>query len=204
MPNASEVRVGAPDQLVSGAIKRAPLGTTLPAVSDITVASVTLDQAFTGDEYISSDGLTFTPEISTVDIGEWGGAIVRKPIESANYTFSWTMISTNENALGIAFGTANVSKTAATSSDGTKLAVQLGARQPERQSWAFLMKDGDARIVIIVPDGQVTEVGEVTFAATEAVGWNVTMTAYPDSSGNCAYIYTDDGVKAVGGTTTTA
>ena len=39
----------------------------------------------------------------------------------------------------------------------------------------FLMKDGDARIVIAVPDGQITEVGEVTFASNAAVGWNVTL-----------------------------
>lgn len=197
MPKSTDVRVGAPDQLASGAIKHAPLGTTLPGVADVTVASVTLDPAFVGNEYVSSDGLTFTPEISTSDISEWGGAIVRKPIESANYTFSWTMISTNANALGIAFGMDNVDETPATKTDGTKLAVKLGARQPEAQSWAFLMKDGDARIVIIVPNGQVTEVGEVTFAATEAVGWNVTMTAYPDANGNNAYIYTNDGVKAL-------
>ena len=48
-----------------------------------------------------------------------------------------------------------------------------------------------------MPNGQVTEVGVVTFAATEAVGWNVTMTAYPDANGNNAYIYTNDGVKAL-------
>lgn len=201
MPNAAEVRVGSPDQLASGAIKHAPLGTALPTLTDVKPASVKLDEAFTGNEYVSGDGLTFTPEISTADISEWGGATVRKPIESANYTFSWTMISTNENALGIAFGADNVEASAANTQHGNQLRVSLGARQPEAQSWVFLMKDGNARIVIVVPNGQVTEVGEVTFAATEAVGWNVTLTAYPDESGNNAYILTDDGVTTVSGGT---
>jgi hypothetical protein len=56
------------------------------------------------------------------------------------------------------------------------------------------MKDGNARIVVLVPNGQVTEVGEVTFAANAAVGWQVTLSTYPDDSGNCIYIMTDDGV----------
>jgi hypothetical protein len=56
------------------------------------------------------------------------------------------------------------------------------------------MKDGNARIVIVVPNGQVTEVGEVTFAANEPVGWNVTLSTYPDESGNSIYVMTDDGV----------
>ena len=56
------------------------------------------------------------------------------------------------------------------------------------------MKDGDARIVIVVPDGQITEVGEVTFASNSAVSWPVTLSCYPDSTGTCIYILTDDGV----------
>ena len=60
-------------------------------------------------------------------------------------------------------------------------------------AFLFLMKDGDARIVILVPNGQVTQVGEVTFASNAAVGWNVTLSCYPDASGECIYILTDDG-----------
>lgn len=202
MPKASEVRIGAPDQLASGAIKHAPIGTPLPKLSDIKPEQVKLDEAFTGNEYVSSDGLTFTPDISTSDITEWGGSVVRRPIETANYNFQWTMISTNPSSLGIAFGSDNVTEQVATATHGAQMNVALGARQPEAQSWVFLMKDGNARMVIIVPNGQVTEVGEVTFAATEAIGWNVTMTAYPDESGNNAYILTDDGVAAVSGSGT--
>ena len=72
-------------------------------------------------------------------------------------------------------------------------AIALGAYLPEEQAWVFLMKDGDARIVIAVPDGQITEVGEVTFASNTAVGWQVTLSCYPDTNGNCIYIMTDDG-----------
>lgn len=194
MPSNADVRVGAPDQKVTGAIKHAPKGTAIPALTDITKAAVTLNQAFTGDEYVSQDGLTLAPSMSTTEIKDWSGATVRKVLESFDGTLSWTMISTNAGALAIAFGADHVTTAAATTTHGAQVQAALGAYLPEEQAWAFLMKDGDARIVIAVPDGQITEVGEVTFASNAAVGWQVTLSCYPDASGNCIYIMTDDGV----------
>ena len=201
MPKTSEVRVGAPDQLVTGAIKHAPVGTTLPTLSNITKAAVTIDQAFVGDEYVSEDGLTLAPSISTTDIKDWSGATVRRVLESFDGTLSWAMISTNKNSMEVAFGADHVSSAAATATHGAQVRAGLGAHIPDAQSWVFLMKDGDARIVIVVPKGQVTEVGEVTFASNAAVGWEVTLSCYPDESGECIYIMTDDGV--VTGSTST-
>lgn len=196
MPKSTEVRIGAPEQKTTGAIKHAPLGTTLPSLSDISMSGVTLDSAFTGDEYVSEDGLTLTPSMSTSDIKDWSGAVVRKVLESFDGTMKWTMISTNEESLGVAFGADHVTASAATQTDGKKLKVELGAHIPESQSWVFMMKDGDARIVILVPNGQVTEVGEVKFTAKDAVGWAVTLSCYPDENGECIYIMTDDGVTS--------
>ena len=194
MPKTSDVRVGAPEQGVTGAIKHAPLGTAIPTLADITKASVTINQAFTGDEYVSEDGLTLAPSMSTTEIKDWSGATVRKVLESFDGTLSWTMISTNQGALSIAFGSGHVTTQAAAADHGAQVQAALGAYLPEEQAWVFLMKDGDARIVIAVPDGQITEVGEVTFASNAAVGWNVTLSCYPDTSGNSIYIMTDDGV----------
>ena len=196
MPRTADVRIGAPEQSVTGAIKNAPLGTTLPTLSSITTSGVSLDNAFTGDEYVSEDGLTLTPAMSTTDIKDWSGATVRKVLESFDGTLSWTMISTNASALGIAFGADHVTTQAAATAHGAQIRAELGAHIPEARSWVFLMKDGDARIFIVVPNGQVTEVGEVTFASNAAVGWNVTLSCYPDESGECIYVMTDDGVTS--------
>lgn len=194
MPNTSDVRIGAPDQKTTGAIKHAPIGTTLPSLSNITKAAVTLDPAFTGNEYVSEDGLTLTPSMSTTEIKDWSGSTVRKVLESFDGTLNWTMISTNAGALGVAFGADHVETNAATLEHGAQIRASLGAHLPEAQSWVFLMKDGDARIVIVVPNGQITEVSETTFASNAAVGWAVTLSCYPDESGECIYIMTDDGV----------
>lgn len=194
MPNVSDVRIGAPDQKTTGAIKHAPIGTTLPSLSSIAKAGVTLDGAFVGNEFVSEEGLTLSPSISTADIKDWSGATVRKVLDSFDGTLAWTMISTDKNALEIAFGESYVTSNTATTAHGAQVQAALGAHLPDPQSWVFLMKDGDARIVIVVPDGQITEVGDVTFVSNDAVGWNVTLSCYPDSAGECIYIMTDDGV----------
>ena len=193
MPNTKDVRIGAPDQKTTGAIKHAPVGTTLPTLASISASGVTLDAAFKGDEYVSEDGLTLSPSTSTTDIKDWSGSVVRKVLESFDGTLSWSMISTNEGSLGVAFGGENITTQAASAIHGNQVKASLGAHLPDPQSWVFLMKDGDARIVIVVPKGQVTEVGEVTFASNAAVGWDVTLSCYPDSDGESIYIYTDDG-----------
>ena len=194
MPNTNDVRIGEPEQKTTGAIKYAPLGTDLPDLSDIKASGVTLDSAFQGNEYVSEDGLTLTPSMSTKNIKDWSGSTVRKVLEEFDGTLQWTMISTNESAMNVAFGAEHVTTQAAAQTHGSQMKVVLGAHLPEAQSWVFLMKDGDARIVILVPNGQVTEVGEVKFSSTEAVGWAVTLSAYPDADGESIYIMTDDGV----------
>lgn len=193
MPKNTDVRIGAPDQKVTGAIRRAPLGTAIPTLADITKSGVNVNQAFTGDEYVSEDGLTLAPNISTADIKDWSGAVIRKLLDGFDGTLNWTMISTNKSALGIAFGDSNVTFVTATTSHGNQNMAALGAYLPEEQAWVFLMKDGDARIVIAVPDGQITNVGEVSFKSNAAVAWPVTLSCYPDSNGKSIYIMTDDG-----------
>ena len=64
--------VGAPIS-ATGAIARAPLGTTLP-----TDASSALDQRFEELGLIGEDGVSLAQERSTDDSHAWGGSVVRK------------------------------------------------------------------------------------------------------------------------------
>lgn len=193
MPETREVRVGLPEQGTTGAILSAPLGTAIPDLTDITKDGVSYNSAFTGNEYVSEDGLTLTPTMNTTDIKDWSGATVRKLISSFDGTLGWTMISTNENQMKLTFGDKYVTSKAATATHGNQVKAALGAHLPDPKTWLFLMKDGDARMVIAVPDGQITELSEVTFNSSNAVGWGVTLSTYPDENGHNAYILTDDG-----------
>ncbi|KAA8831471.1 hypothetical protein EMO89_01680 [Bifidobacterium tissieri] len=198
--DASLVLVGSPD--VTGSIYNAPVGTTLPTSIDDAIPA-----AFTANKsgYVSSDGLTLTPDISTSDINEWGGKLVRRVLESFNGTVSWTYIQTSVQELKNAWGENNVTVTAATAKHGTQIRVGIGQGLPERKSWLFCMKDGDARIMIILPDAQPTSMDDITFASNAAIPWPVTLSCYPDEQGNCMYLLLDDGKKVAvqGGNTDT-
>ncbi|KAA8820271.1 hypothetical protein CSQ85_00190 [Bifidobacterium rousetti] len=191
--NAKKVLVGTPDQKVTGAIMSAPIGTPLPQTIDDE-----LDEAFTnGDSgYVSSDGLTLTPDVSTNDINEWGGALVRRVLETFSGSLSWTYIETGIAELRNAFGDNNVEVTAeANDQHGTQVRVGIGAELPARKSWLFRMKDGDARVMIVVPDAQPTSFDDITFNATDPIPWPINLATYPDANGKSIYILLDDGQK---------
>lgn len=188
---AKNVLVGAPDQATTGAILSAPVGTTLP-----TSAVDTPDAEFTDSGYVSSDGLTLTPERSTTDITDWSGALVRRILESFNGTLNWAHLEVNEDSLANAFGDDHVFVTPADGTHGKQIEVQIGAHEMPRKSWVFKIKDGLNRVLIVVPDGQVTETGEISFVKSGAITLPVTLATYPDADGNSIYIYTDDGVTA--------
>lgn len=186
--NKDAVLVGAPDQLTTGAIACAAVGSTLP-----TDATTALGNAFTPAGYVSKDGLSFSPSLSTNDIEDWDCNIIRKLVDKFEGPIQLTMYQTDEQTLKLVFGDSNVVKTAASSSHGVQLKTSIGARLPDRKAWVFNMKDGSNRIRIVLPDAQVTNWGQVNFKKNDAIGWQVTLTPYPDASGNNVYIYTDDG-----------
>lgn len=187
--NANDVYIGMPDQSTTGAIFTAPVGTTLP-----TVATATLDNAFVSSGYVSEDGLSVAPSWSTSDIKDWSGATVRKLIDSFDGEISWTELQLSYEGACMAFGANNVTKTNASTSHGVQLAIALGTELPEERAYVFKIKDGDKKVLIVVPRGQVSAVDALSFNKSNAVGLPIKLSALADASGKSIYIYTDDGV----------
>lgn len=198
--DASKVLVGTPDQLTTGAIMCAPVGTKMPELENVTPAAVELETAFKDAGYANSDGLTITTDNSTNDITDWSGGLVRRVLESSTVEVSWTMIQIDEQSFKMAFGDDYVTAVAATAAHGNQLKAAIGAHLPGRKAWVFKMKDGAARVLALVPCGQVTALDDITFNATDPIGLAVTLSCYNDEHGNALYILTDDGqVSAVKG-----
>lgn len=188
--DAKSVLVGAPEQAVTGAVNFAAIGTALP--TDATSALT----GFTDAGYVSQDGLTLTPDYSTTDINDWSGAVVRTLLESFTGEISWTFIQTSENELKALLGEDNVTVTAANTTHGKQLAIAMGAELAPERSYAFKMKDGDAKVLIVCPNAQIIPDGDITFVANDAISWGCKLSCHPDASGKSIYIYTDDGVKS--------
>ena len=166
---------------VGGAIWKAPIGTTIP-----TDATTALANAFVCLGYISQDGLTNSVTRETEDIKAWGGDTVLKPQTSYDETFKTTFIEAfNLDVLKTVHGSTNVTGALSTGITVTKNSKELD----EAVYVADMIMRGGALKRIVIPKGVVTEVGEVTYKDSEAVGYETTIGALPDASGNSSYEY---------------
>lgn len=194
--DASHVFIGTAEQSPTvGAISSGtPIDVTnLPADID---AALALIANFASSGFVSEDGLSMSTDFSTENIREWNGNNVRTVLESFTGELSWSSIQLDEASAKQSYGDENVTVTAATAKHGTQMKIALGAHLPAVKSWAFRMKDGNARIVVFVPRGQVTAVDDISFTATDAISLPTTLSCYDDGTGNSIYVFTDDGVVA--------
>lgn len=190
--NNKNVLAGRPDQAVTGAIlSTTTLVTELPT-NLYNIDPTTLNMKDSG--YVSDAGLTLSVKRSTNDIKDWSQSVVKKILSEFSGSIKWSHLEVSEGSAKNFFGESNVTVTQKNSSQGNRLLMQLRADELPHKTWCFRMKDGDAKIIIWVPDGQITEADDITFAASDAIKLPVTLTCYPDAKGNSLYIATDDGV----------
>ena len=168
---------------VGGAFYVAPKGTTAPTDSTSTLAS-----AFKCMGYISEDGVVLSTSRETDEVRAWGGDIILNPQTAFTDTVQCTMVeSVNIDVLKVVYGSSNVSGTL-TGSNG--LTVQVNSK--ELDEWVVVVETitrGGGTRREVYPQAKPTELGEVTLNDSDPIGYEVTFTAYPDSSGNTHYIY---------------
>ena len=165
---------------VDGGIYFAPAGTTLP-----TNATATLANTFKNLGYISEDGVTNSLSKETADIKEWGGDVVDTVLNGQTDTFSFKFIeSLNVDTLKCIYGTNNV-----TESSGAITVTVNATDAPAGVYVIDMIQKGNRMKRIVIPNGRITELGDVVYKADEAVGYDVTLTAHLDSSSNTHYEY---------------
>ena len=179
MSNVQNVSTAKPK--VGGAVYSAPLGATLPMD-----ATTELDADFKSLGYISEDGLTNTNTPETETIQAWGGDTVAVVETSKEDTFTYTLIeSTNIDVLKEVYGQENVSGTLETG-----ITIKANSKQLEEHSLVIdmVLKGGNLKRVVI-PNGKVSEIGEITYTDAEAIGYETTIQGMPDEEGNTHYEY---------------
>ncbi|MFI1099797.1 hypothetical protein [Streptomyces melanogenes] len=175
--NANAVRVA-----ITGAAYVAPPKSKLP-----TDATGLWDAAFTDIGWISDDGITESNSADTSEVKGWQvGQTVRKVISSSEMTFSFTAIETSKTVLELYHKGSKVVTTSG------KSVLSIKAPGPDRRTFGFDVIDGNSHIRIVVPDGEVTETGDITYKGDEAIGYELTITAYPGPDGTVAIKYSDD------------
>lgn len=177
--NVNQVSVGKPK--VGGAVFRGDTSLTLP-----TTAVATLVTGFAGMGYVSEDGVTRTITRETTEIKAWGGDTIATPQTSKSETVQLKFVQAlNTEVLEAAHGDSNV-----TGDLTSGIAITENAKELEEKAWVIdqVLADGRANRLVI-PKGKVTEIGDIVYKDDEPIGYELTITALPDSSGNTSYEY---------------
>lgn len=186
-----QVTAGKPK--VGGAVFEAPINTDLP-----TSATVALNTAFKGAGYISEDGVTHTSSPETVKVKAWGGDTVLAEQTGKDDQYKMKFIQgMNIDVLKSIYGDDNVSGDLENG-----LTVLGNSKEVEARSWVIdqILK-GDILYRTVIPNGKITEIGDVVYKDDEPIGYDVTIDALPDSSGNTHYEYYQNGPSGATGTT---
>lgn len=175
----SNVTAGKPK--ISGAIFRADLPATMP-----TDATTALDAGFKLMGYISEDGVTNSNSPDTTDIKAWGGDTVLNIQESKDDTFKFTMLEVlNLDVLKAVYGSSNV-----TGALATGITVKANSDEAAEGAWVIEMALRDNAVKrVAIPDAKISELGDIEYTDSDAVGYEVTLTCMPDASGNTHYEY---------------
>lgn len=170
---ATNVSTGKPN--IAGSVYVAPKSATVP-----TDATTTLDSEFVCLGYVSEDGLENNNEMDVSAIKAWGGMIVYRSLNELDDNFALTLIeSENVDVLKSVYGDTNV-----TESEG-KISIDVKAEDPQEKIWVFeLSLRGNKKKRIVIPDGAITSRETITYNDSDAIGYGITVSAYPDANGS--------------------
>lgn len=158
----------------------APSTATVP-----TDFSTALPSDFVCLGYISEDGVTESIETDTTNLKDMNGDDVYVATSSRTETITATLLEVAAAPLKEIYGQDMVE----VDQSGNITAKHGGHTSPKRVYVLELVLRDGRQWRQVVPAGQVTEVGELSLAAGEGAGRQVTITCNVDSTGVSVYDY---------------
>lgn len=166
---------------VGGSIYSAPIGTALP-----TDATTALNTVFKCLGYVSDDGVQNSDDRKTTDIKSWGGDIVNSVQTEKTDTFKYTLIEAlNVDVLKEIYGDSNV-----TGDLDTGITVKSNSTELDEHVIVIeMVLRNNVLKRVVFPSAKVTDVGEIKYKDGDNVGYETTVTCFPDDNSNTHYEY---------------
>lgn len=157
----------------AGFVAAAVAGTAIP-----TDATSSLNAAFHSLGYLDENGVVESQGTSSTKVKAWqGSAIVRTIRTEHSLTYKFASLETSATVMREFYNQ--------TTYDGV---VEITGAQRATGRWVIHAVDGSDLVRIVVPFGQIDEVGDVSYSV-DPTKYEFTIECYPDSSGVKAYKY---------------
>ncbi|MER5461675.1 phage tail protein [Streptomyces sp. NPDC002668] len=135
---------------------------------------------------ISDDGLVQGFDEDSQEFTPWGfTSPIRTTITKSLRTFKITAWETGRTTVRSLQYRIPVEDLAPVS--GLTTFAETASPEPDRRAFWFIVLDGDTSLGFYVPEGEVSDRADVTHKQDAMAGFEWTITAYPDSSGNTVY-----------------
>ena len=194
----------AAEPTAAGSVFVGPLGTPAPAAADDPAgATAVLDVDFIDLGDVADDGFTEKSDRKIVKKRNFGGKVVKVLQTEFGLEYMLTFLeSVNADVLKAIHGSKNVDTTAATSLHGTQIVVRKNAKRLPHLSWVIdtidssLGADEDHPAIYrtYIPDGQITDTGDVKIVHTDTIEYKVTIEAFENDDIH-VITWTDDGLR---------
>lgn len=183
MPNTANVAAMKPN--TKGGVTYAPAATALP-----TDASTDLANTYNRLGYVSEDGIQPSRDTSIEKIKSWEGDVIAALKTDDARSFVVVCVEVFQANLNkFIYGAANTTFTPAAGAVGTKIAINDIAYEIPACVMTFEMIYGGARRRVVVPNASVVVTNENAWVAGDVAGYELTIEALKDASGNRVYDY---------------
>jgi hypothetical protein len=150
--------------------------------------SGTAPTGFTDLGLVSEDGFSIAKSVDTTDLKAWGAGIVRTSVTDTSHEFSFSLLETNADVMGLWFG-ADPTVVATTKFE---IAVPGAAAVTEFRcaiDWRETIGGATKAFRLFLPRATVTSFEDLSFNENDPVSYGLTLKALSDGSGKAYYVW---------------
>lgn len=154
-----------------------------------TSESTTLDSSFVDLGYLTEDGVTVSPSMSTESVQPWQSFYsVREIVTERELTISFELLQFNAENTVLAFGGGTVTET----TPGKYKMVPPSPEVVDKRTAIVDWQDGDKKYRLVIPVCMMSEGGEFSLSRSTPSTLAITLKALGVDNDDPFVLYTDD------------